>query len=132
MSARRPYVRPMAGWWRRDPWFVEYMLHEATALAVAAYALILLIGLFRLGQGEAAWAQWLAFLGSPLSLALHGVLLLGFAYHAWTWFRIMPRTLPPIRVRGARVAAATITRMGLATALVASALLYFVVARLAA
>ena len=34
MSARRPYVRPMAGWWRRNPWFVEYMVHEATALAV--------------------------------------------------------------------------------------------------
>lgn len=132
MSARRPYVRPMAGWWRRDPWFREYMLHEATALAVAAYALILLAGLFMLGQGEAAWAQWLAFLGSPLSLALHGVLLLAFAYHAWTWFRIMPRTLPPIRFRGARVAATSITRIGLAAALVASALLYVVVARLAA
>lgn len=132
MSARRPYVRPMAGWWRRDPWFVEYMLHEATAPAVAAYALILLIGLFRLAQGEVAWMQWLAFLGSPLSLALHGVLLLAFAYHAWTWFRIMPRTLPPIRFRGARVAASTITRIGLAAALVASALVYVVVARLAA
>ena len=132
MSARRPYVRPMAGWWRRDPWFVEYMLHEATAPAVAAYALILLIGLFRLAQGEVAWMQWLAFLGSPLSLALHGVLLLAFAYHAWTWFRIMPRTLPPIRFRGVRVAASTITRIGLAAALVASALLYVVVARLAA
>jgi len=122
----------MAGWWRRNPWFREYMLHEATALAVAAYALILLAGLFMLGQGEAAWAQWLAFLGSPLSLALHGVLLLAFAYHAWTWFRIMPRTLPPIRFRGARVAATSITRIGLAVALVASALLYVVVARLAA
>lgn len=132
MSARRPYVRPMAGWWRRNPWFVEYMVHEATALAVVAYALILLAGLFRLGQGEAAWAQWLAFLASPLSQAIHGVLLLAFAYHAWTWFRIMPRTLPPIRVRGARVAAATITRVGLAAALVASALVYAVVARLAA
>ena len=132
MSARRPYVRPMAGWWRRDPWFVEYMLHEATALAVVAYALILLAGLFRLGEGEAAWAQWLAFLAGPLSLAIHVVLLLAFAYHAWTWFRIMPRTLPPIRFRGARVAATSITRIGLAAALVASALLYVVVARLAA
>ncbi|MBP6693175.1 MAG: hypothetical protein KA162_12120, partial [Xanthomonadales bacterium] len=36
----------MAGWWRRNPWFVEYMVHEATALAVVAYALILLAGLF--------------------------------------------------------------------------------------
>mgnify|MGYP003399599875 CR=1 FL=1 len=60
------------------------------------------------------------------------VLLLAFAYHAWTWFRIMPRTLPPIRWRGARVAAATITRIGLGAALVASALLYVLVARLAA
>jgi len=132
MSARRPYVRPMAGWWRRNPWFGEYMLHEATALAVAAYALILLAGLFQLGQGEAAWTQWLAFLASPLALVLHAVLLLAFAYHAWTWFKIMPRTMPPIRFRGARVAAATITRIGLAAALVASALLYVLVARLAA
>ena len=132
MSARRPYVRPMAGWWRRNPWFGEYMLHEATALAVAAYALILLAGLFQLGQGEAAWARWLAFLASPLSLVIHGVLLLAFAYHAWTWFKIMPRTMPPIRFRGARVAAATITRIGLGAALVASALLYALVARLAA
>jgi fumarate reductase subunit C len=132
MSARRPYVRPMAGWWRRNPWFGEYMLHEATALAVVAYALILLAGLFQLGQGEAAWARWLAFLASPLSLVIHGVLLLAFAYHAWTWFKIMPRTMPPIRFRGARVAAATITRIGLGAALVASALLYALVARLAA
>ena len=132
MSARRPYVRPMAGWWRRNPWFGEYMLHEATALAVAAYALILLAGLFQLGQGEAAWARWLAFLASPLSLVIHGVLLLAFAYHAWTWFKIMPRTMPPIRFRGARVAAATITRIGLGAALVASALLYALVAGLAA
>ena len=132
MSARRPYVRPMAGWWRRNPWFVEYMVHEATALAVVAYALILLAGLFQLGRGEAAWVQWLAFLANPLSLVIHGVLLLAFAYHAWTWFRIMPRTLPPLRFRGARVAAGTITRIGLGAALVASALLYAVVARLAA
>ena len=34
------------------------------------------------------------------ALLLHGLLLLGFLYHSWTWFNIMPRTLPPIRVRG--------------------------------
>ena len=30
--ARRPYVRPMQGWWRRDPFFMRYMLREATAV----------------------------------------------------------------------------------------------------
>jgi fumarate reductase subunit C len=28
----------MDGWWKKNPFFVEYMIHEATALFVAAYA----------------------------------------------------------------------------------------------
>jgi len=31
-TARRPYVRPMKGWWKRDPFFVRYMWREVTAL----------------------------------------------------------------------------------------------------
>ena len=54
MNKRRPYVRSMDGWWRKNPFFVEYMIHEGTALFVAAYAAILLTGLVRLAQGEAA------------------------------------------------------------------------------
>ena len=59
MSARRPYVRSMDGWWRRDPFFVRYMIREATAVFVAAYALVLLFGLVRLSQGEVAYEAWL-------------------------------------------------------------------------
>ena len=40
-NARRPYKRPMGGWWKKNPYFVEYMVHEGTALFVAAYALLL-------------------------------------------------------------------------------------------
>lgn len=111
---RRPYVRPMAGWWRRNPFFVEYMVHEATALFVAAYALVLLVGLLRLAQGEAAWNGWLEALRSPVSLVFHGVLLAAFAYHCWTWFRIMPRTMPPLIFGGKRVAPGVITACGVA------------------
>ena len=50
MSKRKPYVRPMEGWWKKNPYFVEYMVHESTALFVAAYALTLLVGLVRLSQ----------------------------------------------------------------------------------
>ena len=57
MSARRPYVRSMAGWWRKNPWFIEYMVHEGTALFVAIYAAILLASVVVLGNGEAAW-KW--------------------------------------------------------------------------
>lgn len=117
---RRPYVRPMAGWWRRNPFFVEYMVHEATALFVAAYALVLLVGLRRLAQGEAAWNAWLEALRSPVSVAVHVVLLAAMCYHCWTWFRIMPKTMPPLAVGGKRVAPGVITACGVAATVVCS------------
>ena len=38
MSRRRPYVRSMDGWWRRNPYFVRYMLREGTSVLLAASA----------------------------------------------------------------------------------------------
>ncbi|HEX6363201.1 MAG TPA: fumarate reductase subunit C, partial [Albitalea sp.] len=80
--ARRPYVRPMQGWWKRDPFFVRYMVREATALAVLVYAIVLAVGVVRLAQGEAAWGAYVAALRTPASLVLHAVLLVSFVVHA--------------------------------------------------
>ena len=124
MSKRRPYVRPMAGWWRKNPYFVEYMVHEGTALFVAAYACVLLVGVLRLSQGEVAWNAWLAALKSPLSLGFHVLLLGAIGYHSWTWFKIMPKTMPPIIVGGQRLSAAAITGSGIAAVVVASLVLF--------
>ena len=119
----KPYVRPMAGWWKRDPFFMRYMARELTAFAVGAYAVILCVGVLRLAQGEAAWNGWLAALRSPLSIALHVVLLFAMAVHAKSWFEIMPKTMPMIHVGGKRLGAQTITRAGWAATLLASLLL---------
>lgn len=110
----------MDGWWKKNPYFIEYMIHEGTAFFVAAYATILLVGLVRLGQGEAAWNGWLEALKSPLSIAVHLLLLLAILYHTYTWFKIMPRTLPPIMVGGKKLAPGAITGGGLLAAIVAS------------
>ena len=118
------FVRPMKSWWRRDPYFVRYMWRETTAVAVAAYALLLASGLVCLARGEAAWNAWLALLRTPWSIALHFVLLVAFIVHAKSWFEIMPKTLPMLFVGGRRVDAATITRAGWGAALAASALLF--------
>lgn len=131
MSARRPYIRPMTGWWRKNPFFIEYMVHEGTAFFVAAYAVILLASVIVLGQGETAWNRWLGFLMSPLCIFAHVVILLAFLYHTWTWFNIMPRTLPPILINGERVKAATIIYSGLAAAAIVSLVVFAIVARLA-
>ena len=116
----RPYIRPMRGWWLRDPFFIRYMARELTALAVGAYAIVLTVGALRLAQGEAAWAGWLAALRSPWSIGLHLVLLVAMVVHAKSWFEIMPKTMPAIFIGGQRLAARTITLVGWAATVVAS------------
>ncbi len=127
IGKRRPYVRPMAGWWRRNPFFVEYMIHEGTAVFVAAYAFVLLFGLMQLAQGAAAWNAFLLMLRSPQAIVFHIATLVAMAYHSWTWFNIMPRTLPPIFVGGKRLSATAITSGGLAAVVLASVVLFAVV-----
>ena len=109
----------MDGWWKKNPYYVEYMVHEATALFVAAYAVVLLVGLVRLGQSADAWAGWLEAMKSPLSLIFHVVLLAGSAYHTYSWFKIMPITLPPIVVSGKKLAPNVITSAGLTASVLA-------------
>lgn len=124
MAVRRTYVRPVAGWWRTNPFFLSYMAREVTAIFVAAYALVLLAGVVRLSQGPAAFDEWQDGLHSPLSIGFHFLLLAVFAFHTWSWFNIMPKTLPPIVVGGCRLSAAAITMLGLLASLAASLALY--------
>lgn len=126
-DARKPYVRPMAGWWRKNPFFVRYMAREVTALVVAAYAFVLLAGLLCLASGEPAYNAWLAILRHPVSLALHVMAFAAMVYHTWTWFEIMPKTMPPIIVGGKRVAGEVITTAGVVAALVVTLVLFVAV-----
>ena len=119
-DANRPrgYVRSMDGWWRHNPYFVRYMAREATAVLVAVYAFVLLAGVICLARGEAQYDAWLDALSRPWSLALHVLLLVVFVYNTWSWFQIMPKTMPLMFAGGKKVPAALITGAGLAAAAV--------------
>jgi len=121
----------MDGWWKKNPYFVEYMIHESTALFVAAYVFILLVGVVRLSQGEAAWNIWLAALKSPLSVVCHLVLLAGAIYHTYSWFKILPITMPPVIVGGKKLAPEVLTGSALAVAAAAGLALLGLVWRIA-
>lgn len=127
MSIQRPYVRSMDGWWKRNTYYVRYMAREVTAVFVAAYAVVLLVGVVHLGQGEAAFNGWLQALKSPLSLVFHLVLLATFVYHTWSWFNTMPLTMPNMFVGGKRVQPGTITGTGLVAAVIACVTVFFIV-----
>ena len=92
---------------------------------------VLLTGLLRLSQGQPAWEGWLRALQSPWALLFHALVLATFLYHTWSWFRIMPKTLPYLALGGRRVTPAVITATGLAMAIVASVALVVTVSRYA-
>ena len=124
MSAHKPYVRPMQGWWRRNPYYGRYMLMEATSVIVAIYAVILLVGVWRLHQGETQYEMWRASLRQPLMIAFHGFMLLAMIYHAYTWWKVLPKTLPLIHFRGKPVAGLLLSAAGWTATLVVSAVTY--------
>jgi fumarate reductase subunit C len=121
---RKPYVRPMEGWWRRNPYYVRYMLMEATSVIVAIYALILLVGLWRLSQGQAPYEQWLVSLRQPLAVALHVFMLIAMIYHAYTWWKVLPKTLPLLHVGSKPVPGLLLSTVGWMATLAVSVVVY--------
>jgi fumarate reductase subunit C len=129
MTGRKAYVRSMTGWWWRNPFFVRYMLRELTAPFVAVYAVILLVGLARLAQGEAAYNAWLATLRHPASILFHWLLFIAITYHAITLWKVMPKTMARLRLAGRALPEFTVTLCGWLATLTASVAFYVLVLR---
>jgi fumarate reductase subunit C len=126
MSARNTYVRPMAGWYRRNPRFKSYLLREGTSVFVALYAVILLWGLTALSGGAERYERWLAFLASPLSVLLHLVILAAAVYHTYSWFQVAPKATPPLMLGTKSVPDSAIIGGGYAACVVVSLVILIV------
>ena len=128
MSERRPYRRPMQpNWWWAEGPYRAYTIRELTGVAIAIYGAVLLAGLMSLVSGPDAYAGFLAFLRSPISILLHLALLAAVVYHVKTWFETLPKTQPKIIVDGKPVPAAQITKIGTMVAAGCSVVLILVV-----
>jgi len=117
---RRPYLRPIDSLWWAKPPYLAYTLREAAGIAIAAYALVLLAGVICLALDENAYSAWLRFLASRWSLALHAIFLIAMLFHVWTWFAIMPKTMPRLVIGGRYVEPRFITAAGIVIAALAS------------
>jgi fumarate reductase subunit C len=106
--SRRPYIRKVKpSWWLGQRRYVFYMVRELTSLFVGLYCALLVVGLFRLAQGRAAWESFLAALSSPIGVLLQLVCLAFATYHSVTWFALTPKAMP-LSVRGEPVPAKAI------------------------
>jgi fumarate reductase subunit C len=110
----------MGAWWGRNPFYLWYMVRELSSVFITAYAFVLLTGLARLAQGPAAFDVWRESLARPGALAFHAITLLLVIYHAWTWFNVMPKTLPFLRVAGHRIPDRAIVAAGAGVAVATS------------
>ena len=127
MPVVKTYVRPMGSWWLRNPFYRWYMLRELSCVFITAYALILLRGLMRLAEGRNAFDAWRESLASPWAVGFHVIALFLVTYHAWTWFKVMPKTLPFVSIAGRRLSDRTIVALGVAAAGAASILVFLAV-----
>ena len=117
----KTYTRPVSGtWWTKKPFYRGYMVRELSSLFLTLYALVLLWGLWKLGQGRAPYEAWRESLAAPGWLAFHALTFLLVTYHAWTWFKVMPKTLPRIALSDQAVVACGVT----AAAVVSAVLLW--------
>ena len=113
--ARRPYVREVdpVTWYVKDPhfnrWFyVDYMLREATCIAIAIYTILFVWGLGALASGPEAFTSFMGAMQSPLGVLIQLVLLAFAIYHTVTWFKLAPQGMKPIRIGGEKVPAKTV------------------------
>jgi len=120
MSARNTYIRPMSGWYTKNPYFIAYMAREGTAVFLAIFGIVLLNGLSALARGAESYERWLGFINSPLSILLHVLIFAAAVYHTYTWFMVSPKTMPPIKLGKERVPDAAIIGGQYAAAIVLS------------
>ncbi len=90
----KPYVRPIPKtWWLKRPPYTLFMLRELSAVFVAAYAVLLLVMVYKFSQGAAAFNGLMQALKAPASLVLHGIAFLFILLHTITWFNLTPQAL---------------------------------------
>ncbi len=90
----KPYHRPVPKmWWlKRLPYFL-FVIRELTAAFVAFYCVLLLVLVYKLGQGREAYEAMLVFLKTPGMISLNVVAGLFVTYHSVTWFNLTPKVM---------------------------------------
>jgi fumarate reductase subunit C len=92
----KPYLREVSRtrWFLRHETYLRYMARELTCIFIGIYTMLLLVGIWRLSQGQAAYGAFLQALRSPVSIVFHVVALAFSVYHSVTWFNLTPKALP--------------------------------------
>jgi fumarate reductase subunit C len=105
MTDLRLYRRPVPTWWwtRKRSYFV-FVMRELSSVFVAWFVVYLLLFVYALGRGQAAYQGFLDWASSPWVTVVNVVALVFVLLHTATWFNLTPQAMA-VRVAGRRVPA---------------------------
>lgn len=126
--SRRPYIgeASRSWWWLNQRRYIGYMIRELTCVFIGAYTGIIVVGLMRLSQGEAAYDGFLEALRAPVGIAFHAVAFIFALYHTASWFNVTPKAMP-LRMGEMRVPGSVIIGAHYAGWLATSAVILYLV-----
>ena len=103
MTTTRLYrPRVSTWWWTRKRTYFVFVMRELSSIFVAWFVVYLMLLVYAVGQGEAAYQRFLAWAASPWVVALNVVALAFVLLHTVTWFALTPQAMA-VRVMGQRV-----------------------------
>jgi fumarate reductase subunit C len=91
-------------WWTRRRTYFVFAMRELSSIFIAWFVGYLLLLVYAVGRGEAAYQRFLAWASSPWVTVLNVVALVFVLLHAVTWFSLTPQAMA-VRVMGRRVPA---------------------------
>ena len=80
-------------WWTRRRTYFLFVMRELSSIFVARFVVYLLLFVYALGRGEAAYQRFLDWAGSPWVIALNVVALAFLLLHTVTWFNLTPQAM---------------------------------------
>jgi fumarate reductase subunit C len=91
-------------WWTRKRTYFVFVMRELSSIFVAWFVVYLLLFVYAVGRGEAAYQRFLDGASSPWVIALNVVALVFVLLHTVTWFSLTPQAMA-VRMMGQRVPA---------------------------
>ena len=105
MTDLRAYRAPISTWWwTRKRTYLVFVLRELSSIFIAWFVLYLVLLLYAVGRGAAAYQRFLDWAASPWVAALNVIALVFVLLHTVTWFSLTPQAMA-VRVGGRRVPA---------------------------
>lgn len=99
----RWYRTRVSTWWWMGRWsYLRFILREISSVFVAWFILVLLLMIYALSRGPAAYSEFEGWLRNPVVVLLNAISLFFVIFHAVTWFNLAPAAMV-VRLGGKRV-----------------------------